>query len=180
MKIIPVQPTITFKQNVDQSGEFKPCYIMSNSRFIEHFEAALIIAKTAIDEELIEYATAESVLEAVSQYREWLNNTHKKTQGEVSEYLEEHFGLLPDLECDISFPFKHSDAPTEVILLSYSDIRNICNCLEYAHKNLIDDPSDERITQLDGIYRSFKDFLEDWESSKVQTGTYFATKNIIS
>lgn len=176
MRIIPVQPTITFNQNVDQSGAFNPCYIMSNSRFIQHFEDALIIAKSAIEPELIEYATAESLLDAISQYRIWLKNAHEKKQGEISEYLTEHFGLLPEQECSISFPFIHSDAPTEVFLLSYSDVRNICNVFELAHNNLLDNPGDERLVQLNGVHTSFKTFLEDWESNKEQTGSYFATE----
>lgn len=176
MRIIPVQPTITFNQNVDESGAFNPCYIMSNGRFMDQFENALAIAKSIIEPEHIEYATAESILEGVSQYRIWFNNTQKKKHEETSEYLSEHFGLLPEQDCNISFEFKHSEAPTEVILLSYSDIRNICNVFELAHNNLLDDPEDERLVQLNGVHTSFKTFLEDWESNKEHTGSYFATE----
>src|SRR5690554_2131443 len=131
-RITPLQATIAFEQKPTQDGSFHPCYILSNDRFIENFENALIIAKSAIEEDAIEHQTAESLLNGISSYRVWLKEQKKRSQ-EVPEELSEHFGLLPDKECTISFPFHAANAPTEVLLYSYSDIKNITNTLKAAY-----------------------------------------------
>lgn len=177
-RIIPLQPSVTFEQKPTQSGEFHQCYILSNERFIENFENTLIIAKTAINPDMIEYQTAESVLDGLSSYRVWRKEQEEREQ-EVPTEINEHFGLLPAKESTISFPFRPANTPTEVLLYSYSDIRNITNALKAACDALDAEGDQERLERVLGIYDSFNDFLTSWEANKAETGSYYATEKQI-
>lgn len=173
--IIPLQAAVAFDQKPTQSGDYHPAYILSNDRFIENFESALIVAKSAIDPESIEYETAESILNGISSYRVWKKDQEKMVE-EVPAEINEHFGLLPDKDSTISFPFQAFNAPTEVFLYSYSDIRNITNALKAACDALEAEDDNERLNRVLGIYESFDVFLTDWEANKAMTGSYYATE----
>lgn len=176
--IIPLQATVAFEQKPAKDGNFYPCYILSNDRFIESLENALIITKSAIEAVTIEYETAESVLNGLSSYRVWRKEQEKGRQDTPTE-INEHFGLLPDKESTISFPFLPANTPTEVLLYSYSDIKNITNSLKAACDALDTEGDQERLEQVYGIYVSFNDFLTSWEANKATTGSLYATEKQI-
>ena len=172
-RIIPIQPKITLQQMPDETGNFYPACIFSNDTFVSMFEASLIVSKELIDPSNIEYATVESILTGLSEYRVW------KADKKVPEFpteITEHFNLLPGYDCNIEMPFKAlNNIPTEVLLYNYNEVRNIVD----AFKMALEKADAEQIEVIQPLYDSFNQFLTDWEANQQLTGTYFANEKSV-
>lgn len=171
-RIIPLQPKITLHQSPDAAGKYHPACIFANETFISMFESSLIVSKELIDPSNIEYATVESILTGLSEYRVWKANKTKAFPTEITE----HFNLLPGYDCNIEMPFQAlNNIPTEVLLYNYNEIRNIVD----AFKMALEKADAEQTEVIQPLYDSFNQFLIDWEANQQVTGSYFANEKSV-
>lgn len=172
-RIIPLQVKITLHQTADAAGVLYPACIFSNETFVSMFEAALIVSKNLLDPAVIEYATIESVLTGLSEYRVWRAT---RANAQLPTEIAEHFALLPDSACNIDMAFQpFNNVPTEAILYSHGEVADIVSALQMALEKA--DPGQAEAIQP--LYDSFNSFLNDWELNQQATGSYFANQKFI-
>lgn len=138
---------------------------VANDLFIEKFEQSLIVAKTVIEDEVL-----ENVLTGISAYREWKNGRKENLPTEIKE----HFALLPDQDCTLSMPFSPLNSlPTDVMFFSHEEVTVITQVLQAATSALEKENDEERSLIVGQIAESFNDFLTAWNQNKESTGSYF-------
>lgn len=98
-KIIPLQASINFYQQQNENGNYYPCYLFSNDLLMDNLINSLIVAKSVIKQETPQSEVVESLLTALSDYQVWKK---KQPKPELPTEIKEHFGLLPDKECNIN------------------------------------------------------------------------------
>ena len=174
-RIIPLQAKITLQQIPDTTGNFYPACVFSNETFISMFENSLLMAKGLLDTAAIEFATVESVLTGLSEYRVWKANKEKKETPPPTEIVE-HFALLPEGECNLEMPFQpFNNVPTEVIMYSHGEVLDIVGAMKMA----LEKADAEQTDTILPIFDSFNAFLTDWELNQQATGSYYANEQKI-
>lgn len=164
-RITPVQTVLIFNQQSTKDGSYYPCCVYANDLFIEKFEQSLIVAKTVIEDEVL-----ENVLTGISAYREWKNERREDLPTEIKE----HFALLPSQNCTLSMPFSPlNNLPTDVMFFSHEEVVAVTQALQAATSTLEKENDQERDLIVRQIAESFSDFLTAWNQNKESTGSYF-------
>lgn len=174
-RIIPIQTKITLQLTPDAAGSYYPACVFSNDTFLGYFETSLLTTKQLLEPDTELYATTESVLTGLSEYRVWKYNK-QKTETPLPNEITEHFALLPEGSCNIDMPFQpYNNVPTDAILYSYEEVNYIVNAMAEALKKA----DKEQAEAINPIYESLNSFLTAWNENQAQTGSYFANEKII-
>ena len=176
-RIVPIKTVVTFNQQADKQGNYFPCCVYSNERFLQNFEKSLIVANSIIEPQTELYLIIESVLRGLSDYRVWREN---QTKSQPIEILE-HCAILPREDCIVSIEFQSTnDTPTEAMLFSFQEITDITTGLQTASEMLKKEADFERLEVIKPILNGFKVFLDEWAQHESETGSYFSTIETVS
>lgn len=174
-RIIPIQTKITLQQTATNLGNYYPACIFSNDTFMGYFEASLLTTKQLLEPGTEQYATTESILTGLSEYRIWKYNK-QKTETPLPNEITEHFTLLPAGDCNIEMPFQpYNNVPTDAILYSYEEVNYIVRAMAAA----LEKADEEQAEAINPIYDSFNSFLAAWNENQSKTGSYFANEIMI-
>lgn len=168
-RIIPVQTKASIQQEETASGNFYPMCIWANEEFLHRFEDCLIVAKTLLEPDTQSSDTVDNIQKGLSNYK-----VHKaKLKEDLPTEIEQHFGLLPNINASIDMVFKpHNNVPTEALLYSFDEVQGIANALSLA----MEKADHEQSEAINPFNEAFNGFLASWIENKERTGSLFAEK----